>query len=487
MNILSYRGPSTAGGVSSALARIIETCADGDQRWWYMDGCTLETRESAGSAPISVNKLPQAVIDGHYSYCNSFIWPILHDLPEHATYNERDRVLYQIFNTRFARQILRSGALKSDLCFVNDYQLALATGLIARSQSMKILLFWHVPWPTSVSAEHAPHIAAIAEGLLGASRLGFHTEEYALNFLNFVEEHLPGYAVDAESMSIVNRRDPSRVTELTALPLGLDFRFWAQTAIESSPVHKDLDVREKIPCRFVLSVDRADYTKAVMERLNAIDTFFEQNPHRLGETTFVQVCQPTRTGLPAFDKYWEKCRKRAERINARWRTHMQEAGGHRGRDSNPRWQPISWLDKPVPPKVLAWLYSKADSMLINPVRDGLNLTAKEFAVCSSKGSLILSPGAGVWHEIGNNTVPLPSLDAEVMAGQIEAALKMPLSERTERLQKMKAIIRANTLKTWWRKFEAGTRSDQVVVSFPRRPAVPQQESGELLLLRGSAG
>src|ERR1700679_984202 len=114
MNILSYRGPSTAGGVSSALARIIETCADGDQRWWYINESSVETRTSAYAAADEICKIPKEVIDGHYAYCNSFIWPVLHDLPQHATLNLLDRSLYQQFNTRFARNIMRSRQLVSN-------------------------------------------------------------------------------------------------------------------------------------------------------------------------------------------------------------------------------------------------------------------------------------------------------------------------------------------------------------------------------------
>jgi trehalose-6-phosphate synthase len=469
MNILSYRGPSTAGGVSSALARIIETCADGDPRWWYINESSLEMRTSTLSRPEQMAKIPQEVIDGHYSYCNNFVWPILHDLPEQATLNLRDRRLYQQFNTRFARTFMRSRQIFSDQCFVNDYQLALATGLIAKSRAINIILFWHVPWPRSVAEEHAPYLAEIARGLLGARRIGFHTNEYATNFLRFVEANLSDYRVDFGSGSIINSRDASLVTELVALPLGLDFHFWLQTAAESSPLHKDLDVSKNIDCKFVLSVDRADYTKGVLERMEAIDHYFALNPHRIGKISFVQVCQPTRIGLPAFDKYWQQCRARGHELNARW----QEGS----------WQPVAWIDKPVPPKVLAWLYRKAEAMLINPIRDGLNLTAKEFAVCSSSGALILSRGAGVWHELGANVVPLHTLSPGEMAAQIETSLTMPHQERVERLQAMKKTISANNLRAWWRNFELGDRGSQNVVPITFRTRKAKSGNTSLLLAK----
>jgi trehalose 6-phosphate synthase len=188
--------------------------------------------------------------------------------------------------------------------------------------------------------------------------------------------------------------------------------------------------------------------------MEAIDHYFASHPERIGKITFVQVCQPTRIGLPAFDDYWQKVRARSAAVNARWQSGA--------------WQPVSWIDKPVPPKVLAWLYSKAEAMLINPVRDGLNLTAKEFAVCSTNGALILSRGAGVWHEIGDKVLPVKSLKAEEIAGQIEAALTMPMEDKMLSLREMKKTIAANTLKSWWRNFEMGSTANTKVVPISSR-------------------
>jgi trehalose-6-phosphate synthase len=452
MNILSYRGPSTAGGVSSALARIIETC--GEPRWWYMSGTSIETRTSAFLPAQEVAALPKRVIDGHYAYCNSFIWPILHDMPEHAMFNPRERRMYRQFNTRFAQNIMYSSKLSSPDFFVNDYQLALATGMLAKDKEKNIILFWHVPWPKTVLEEHACYLAEVAQGLLGSGRIGFHTDEYATNFLNFVDKHLPQYEADFAGRKVVARDNSGRQTELLGLPLGLDFRFWLDTARDCTPIYKDLDVRAHIPCKFVLSVDRADYTKGVLERMEAINHYFETNPHRIGKITFVQVCQPTRTGLPAFDNYWQKCWARGQELNRRWQQG--------------NWQPVSWIDKPVPPRVLAWLYSKAEAMLVNPVRDGLNLTAKEFAMCSNNGALILSQGAGVWQELGDRVVPIATLSAEEIAAKIEASLVMPLEDKVLRLREMKRRIAGNSLKTWWRNFESGSRGVQKVVPIPSR-------------------
>jgi trehalose 6-phosphate synthase/phosphatase len=451
MNILSYRGPSTAGGVSTALARINSNSADGKQRWWYIDKNSVQTRSNTDSEVLEIVKIPQKIIEGHYRYCNNFIWPVLHDLPQQAILDKEDRELYMQFNIRFARHFMRAEALRSSgLCFVNDYQLAISSGLLGNSPMLDVILFWHVPWPKTVTSEFRPYLVEIAEGLLGAVRLGFHTGEYAQNFLTFVHENMPMYEVDFADQVVASKTDDSISTAVVACPLGLDVDFWVKKAEDSTPVHHDLDLSKEITCPFVLSVDRADYTKGVVERMNAIEEFFAKYPEQIGKLQFVQVCQPSRTGLPNFDHYWEVISGMGAAINEKL--------------STPEWKPIVWVEKPIPPLTLAWLYKKATTMMINPVRDGLNLTAKEFAACSKKGAMLLSPEAGVWHELGSECLALDPDSREQMAHQIAASLKMSDEEKRSRLTVMKRKLRTNTLVKWWLDFEGGMVASQNVVA-----------------------
>ena len=293
MNILSYRGPSTAGGVSTALARINSNSADGSQRWWYIDKNSVQTRSNTDSEVLEIVKIPQKIIEGHYRYCNNFIWPTLHDLPQHAILDKEDRELYMQFNIRFARHFMRNEALRSSgLCFVNDYQLAITSGLLGNSPMLDVILFWHVPWPKTVNSESRPNMIEIAEGLLGAVRLGFHTGEYAQNFLTFVHENMPMYDVDFADQTVVSHSDASISTSVVACPLGLDVDFWAKKAEDSTPIHKDLNLSKEITCPFVLSVDRADYTKGVVERMEAIETFLKSIPTRKANCNLSRFASP---------------------------------------------------------------------------------------------------------------------------------------------------------------------------------------------------
>jgi trehalose-6-phosphate synthase len=234
-------------------------------------------------------------------------------------------------------------------------------------------------------------------------------------------------------------------TKLLVHPLGIDFEFW--TELRDSCKEEEMDPRlVKIGnSKFVLSVDRVDYTKAVLDRLLIVDRFFETHPEQIGQVTFVQVCGRSRPGLPAFDQYWHACRSLLGAVNNRWKVGD--------------WKPVDWIEHSLSPKDLSYLYSKADCMLVNPVRDGLNLTAKEFIACqgSDPGVLLLSPGAGAIHELGDYALPAAPGDRDGTVASIAQSLVMPLKERQHRALKMKTILVSNQLSHWWTAFSQVTR------------------------------
>ncbi len=455
MNILSYRGPKAGGGVSAALSSLMKTFSDragGFAHWWHLSGCTvLDALDRRSKAVHELVSIPAGLIEGHYRYCNEFLWPIMHDLPQHAVFNSIDRHCYRRFNHIFASNILHSCCShRSSHYFVQDYQMALVPRLMRVQPGLAVSLFWHIPWPRFVTEEHRPLLVELAEGLLGAQRLGFHTSEYADNFLSFVAAFMPGFSVDFEALTVTPAYGKTGAdffgsrsaafTQLVVSPLGLDNEFWKSRAgagfwSVSSPIAEFA----KWP-HFVLSVDRADYTKGVLERIDAIDKFFAAHPERLEQVSFLQVCQPTRQGLSAFDNYYRQCRDLADYVN-----HCYGQGD---------WQPIVWIDEPMPQSALIELYRSADCMLVNPIRDGLNLTAKEFVGSSSSrpGALLLSPGAGVFAELGGYCSPVDPSSSVQMAQAIEAGLTMSLPERQERIARMKDILRAHTLEDWWKTF-----------------------------------
>ncbi len=460
MNILSYRGPGAGGGVSSALTRLMNQlsgfgsgCLErsdfaqgqlgisrkGKQlRWWRLEGSAIT--DCVDSEFIS---LPGAeVIDGHYRYCNEFLWPILHDMPQYARYSDVDHAFYAEFNQQFAQALKRARRQSfversSRSYFVHDYQLALMPSLLrkARLSALQISVFWHIPWPKVVEDRHKQAIGELAQCMVASDVIGFHTFEYAFNFLNFVEELLPDVELDRRSLSL--RLAGGRLVRLKVMPLGLDLDFW-----QKAPHNYSKESMASKFGRYVLSVDRCDYTKGVLPRLAAIDNFFQRWPEQRGKLTFVQICQRTRDGLPSFDDYYARCVSQAEDLNSR---HGDES-----------WRPLIWMKDTVSQESLIDLYRNASAMLINPIRDGLNLTAKEFALScadlSSPGALLLSKGAGVFHEIGKYAKEVEPDNREQMSLAIREALHMPESIRKEAISLMRRKLDENTLGDWWQAF-----------------------------------
>ncbi|MBX9721563.1 MAG: trehalose-6-phosphate synthase, partial [Candidatus Obscuribacterales bacterium] len=393
MDVVSYRGPGVAGGVSSGLGNMWRSQSDSSSLWWYMNKNTFEFLSTKSERSTFIAMLPESLIEGHYKFCNEFIWPLMHDLPEFASYNADNHEQYLTFNRIISEHIDVEASLASEF-FIQDYQLA----LIPKWMSMynrRTVIYWHIPFPKNVPSEFVKPVFEIVEGMLGAAAIGFHTDEYARNFMSFVDAHLSGYKTDKQNLKVVSRvkqgansqrksaavshfsyamRRPiqmlareSATTELHVHPLGIDLASWSNLGRESQNIEVSEDLRTLADSKFILSVDRVDYTKSVLDRIQIIDKFFETHPNLVGEITFAQVCGRSRTGLQAFDKYFDECDALTEQVNNRWSTS--------------EWKPINWIKQSLSPAELAYLYTHAQAMLVNPVRDGLNLTAKEFIAC----------------------------------------------------------------------------------------------------------
>lgn len=467
MDLISYRGPGVAGGVSSGLGSAWRDGEASNSRWWHVSKNTLQVLSPKDKMAKFIFLLPETLINGHYRYCNEFLWPVFHDLPEFASYHAEQENAYQVFNRLMAEYIDFESSAHQDF-FIQDYQLCLLPNWMAMFGHASGV-FWHIPWPRNVREDHVEAIKNIARGLLASSALGFHSYEYADNFANFVREHMPEYAVDDENKvihqvvpSTMQRRDilglrrrgafimrPDLIpeaqyqskTRVIIRPLGIDADFWMDAAKSpASSLNLSADLLKMAESNFVLSVDRADYTKSVLDRMLVVDRYFESHPEAVGKVTFAQVCGRTRSGLDAFDNYWHACRAVWSATNNRWRQGD--------------WEPVKWVENPLSAKELAYLYARADAMLVNPVRDGLNLTAKEFVACrqDNAGVLLLSPGAGVWHELGGGALPAPPREVARTVRSVERALEMSAVEKDVRQQLMFSQIKDNTLSDWWQYF-----------------------------------
>lgn len=467
MQIVSYRGPGMAGGVSPALTLLVAENG-ANHKWWHLDDNTIKYSIGTGTSHAR-HLLPKALIEGHYRYCNEFLWPIMHDMSEHATYRSEDRALYERFNRILAREIVAGNSVYSQSkLFVQDYQLALLPKELQRLDGPQCGIFWHIPWPKSVPQEYLAAIIDIAKGMLTAEFVGFHTHEYCSNFFNFVSKHISRTTISMRDRTVIreaksqvnpapSRRAKSqirlankafngtRTTKVIAAPLGLDVDHWKKISRKQTNTHLHPAL---INTDFVLSVDRADYTKGVVPRLESVRQFFSNHPEMIGKITFAQLCTRTRPGIDAFDDNWSNIQRVMREVN--------------GRFSVGDWQPVLNLKGPLKPSELSLLYANASMMLVSPVRDGLNLTAKEYIACQSgqPGVLGLSPHCGAFEELGTWSIKTDPFDPEGMSESIYEGLLLPESERKRRMAKMHAKLEQNTLGAWCDQFRALLEPEQ---------------------------
>ncbi len=448
-----------AGGVSSSLSRSWDGYGS-KAKWWHLQDRELKVAPGADGELFSFALISEELSQGHYHYCNEFLWPVMHDLPQYARYLPSHREQYHRFNEIVSRSIAQASTPnRLSHFFVQDYQLALMPQFLRRSGLGCSTVFWHIPWPQSVRKEHVTPIIQIAKGLLAAKIIGFHVQAYCDNFMRFVSEHLPEYAIDPMAMSIRYKgssfarktdipRDfaaherahltwNSRAAQLVVAPLGLDFQHWSSMA-DSGKAAFWLPLFQRKP--YILSVDRADYTKGVSERLRAINCFFEKYPQWRGEVSFVQICGRSRSGISAFDNYWQECKQLERQLVERWQTAA--------------WSPSLWLESTFSAEQLSLLYRNAAIMLVNPLKDGLNLTAKEFVACQGQkpGVLALARGAGAWQELHGGALEVVPTDLEQMSDAIARGLSMKKSEKLNRMKILTSSVRANRLEDWWRRF-----------------------------------
>jgi trehalose 6-phosphate synthase/phosphatase len=374
-------------------------------------------------------------MEGYYQgFCNKTIWPLFHYFPRRTVYEARFWKTYMQVNEAFCDEVMKI-TKPGDSIWVHDYQLMLLPQLLRqRLPDSKIGFFLHIPWPSFELFRLLPWREQILNGLLGADLIGFHTYDYVRHFLSSISritglEHMLG------NVSVTNR-----VVKVDAFPMGIDYEKYSQ-AINDPAVKKEANkIKSKIGKRkIILSIDRLDYSKGIVERLEAFDLFLSENPQYRGAVTLIMVAVPTRTGVEDY----KELRSRLEQLVGRINGEYAEMG----------YVPVWYLYRSLPFVELSALYNVSDVALVTPLRDGMNLIAKEFiaAKTDKPGVLVISEMTGAACELGEALVVNPcNKDAIVEA--IKEALEMPPLEQLERNKVMQERLRRYNISRWSRDF-----------------------------------
>ncbi|MCY1016631.1 bifunctional alpha,alpha-trehalose-phosphate synthase (UDP-forming)/trehalose-phosphatase [Pyxidicoccus sp. MSG2] len=363
-------------------------------------------------------------------YSNRVLWPLCHYMVDRIPRQDRDWEIYRKVNERFADLVVHHYQ-PGDTIWVHDYQLMLVPGMLRqRLPDARIGYFHHIPFPSSEVFSTLPRRQALLKGLLGADLIGFHTVSYVRHFSGALMRQL-GLDTDIDRVIWDGRE-----VRVGAFPMGIDAAAFESLANDAGVLEEVATLRRKAEGqRILLGIDRLDYTKGIPRRLLAVQRVLEREPAWRGRLRFIQVAVPSRTQVEAYAAYREKVDELVGRINGLY------GGVHN--------VPVHYLYRSFNEKQLVGLYRAADVMLVTPVRDGMNLVAKEF--CASRpdedGVLVLSEFAGAAAEMDSALI-VNAFDVEAMADTIEEALELGEDERRKRMRALREGVKSHDVH-WW--------------------------------------
>lgn len=370
-------------------------------------------------------------IENFYSgYCNATLWPLFHYFTDMAKHESKYWESYKHVNGLFSEET-KKFITKDSNVWVHDYQLMLLPKLLREKQPDALIgFFLHTPFPSYEIFRVLPERREILEGLLGADLIGFHTYDYVRHFLSSLSHNI---GIENNLGSV---RHDKRVIKADAFPIGIDYEKYAKNPkkLRVKKLVKTLDIFET-QTKIILAIDRADYSKGIPARLDAYELFLQQNPGYIGKVLMILLAVPSREDVGAYQSLRETIEQKVSRINGQYAT----VG----------WSPINYRYQSLPFNELTALYAMADVMLVTPLRDGMNLVAKEYVAThhNSSGVLILSEMAGAASELTEALQVNPN-NAQMVANTLLSALQMPIKDQKDRMKAMQQRISTYTISTW---------------------------------------
>ncbi len=409
------------------------------QLWIGWPGITVSG--SADSKTIRKKLLPMGyhpvflterdIEEYYHGFCNETLWPLFHYFVQYAIYDESFWNAYVRVNKAFCDAIIQVAG-KDDVIWIHDYQLMLLPMLLRKKlPGAKIGFFLHIPFPSSEIFRLMPWSGEILQGLVGSDLIGFHTFDYARHFLESIRRVL-GYEHTLGQLTVGNR-----AVKVDTFPMGIDYDRFSAAPQKPEVKEKVGELRKGLNKNYkvILSIDRLDYTKGIPQRLRAYDLFLKQNPKYIGKVILILVAVPSRVEVERYKVLKQTIDNLVGKINGKYGTL--------------EWAPIRYLYRSFEFNDLVALYSVADVLFLTPIRDGMNLIAKEYIASKSKGRgvLILGEMAGTAKELGEALIINPN-DEIGTAGALKQAIEMAPQEQNTRLQSMRSRLGRYDVGRW---------------------------------------
>ncbi len=372
----------------------------------------------------------------YYGFANEGMWPLCHVAHVRPVFRQSDWEAYKLINQRFADAVVAEARSEDPVVLVQDYHFALAPAMIReRLPNATILTFWHIPWPNPESFGICPWRREILQGLLGSTILGFHTRFHCKNFIETVDRYLEA-RIEHEHSTIAFR---DKETLIESYPISIEWPDEQQLAAWApvAECRRRTIERMKLPVDacIALGVDRFDYTKGILERLNAVERLLEKWPEWIGRFVFVQVAAPTRSDLDEYKNFQLRVHALTDRINQRF-----------GREG---YQPVHLLAEHHGHEALTELYRAANVCVVTSLHDGMNLVSKEFVAARDdmQGVLVLSRFAGAARELAEALIVNP-YHVEETADALQRAATMPPAEQRARMASLRTTVREFNVYRW---------------------------------------
>jgi trehalose 6-phosphate synthase len=423
------------GGLVTALHPVL---VEHQGTWIGWAGGTGEAPDPFELEGVRIHPVPLSAeeLERYYEgQSNAMIWPLYHDAVETPVYRRRWREAYRVVNQRFA-QAAAEVADEGATVWVQDYQLQLVPAMLRELRpDLRIGFFLHIPFPPIELFMQMPFRAEILRGLLGADLVGFQQRLAAQNFVRLAR-HLLGLRYEGQSIQVDGRK-----VKAGAFPISIDTRDMERIAADAKVQARAKEIRAELgdPETIILGVDRLDYTKGIELRLKAFRELLADGKLEVGKAVMVQVATPSRERVEHYQTLRVRVEREVGRIN-----------GEFGKVGVPA---VHYLHQSMPKAELAALYSAADIMMVTPLRDGMNLVAKEYVASrhDQGGALVLSEFAGAAAELRQAFLCNPHDPDGVKAALLRAVAAEP-AEQKRRMRVMQRHLRTHDVAEWARSF-----------------------------------
>ncbi|NLG66698.1 MAG: trehalose-6-phosphate synthase [Actinobacteria bacterium] len=422
--VLRNRGGLWIGwpGTSESVPRLPELMAQVGREL----GCTFR--------PVTIDD--NLYRDYYLGYSNQTLWPLFHDLQSRCVFEPAYWQAYMEVNRRFAQEI-KSRMRASDFVWVHDYQLMMvADHLRKEGVSGRLGFFLHIPFPPPDIFIKLPERQALLTGLLQYDLIGLQTQRDRRNFVQCVRMLTKNARVRvAGSLHRVWLED--REVQVAAFPISIDYNAFHRLSMDPRVRALAAEIKEALPGRaLMLGVDRLDYTKGIPERLHAFRHLLRSHPETHGRVNLVQVVVPSRAQIEGYEELHTEIERLVGAIN--------------GEFTRRGWVPIHYMYRNLPLEELIAYYRASEMAVITPLKDGMNLVAKEYCACNAdgKGVLVLSQFAGASAQLGRHALVVNPYDVEQTSAALYQAWVMPDDERRERMRRIRRNLRRNHI-FWW--------------------------------------